>query len=1756
MSKNYRLRTTPGIDKNIRIKIDQDFDFIEILSLKLKQSDLYTRFCADYGVIAGRPLSNEDDEDPVISTLYPYKTLTDKNEDGYRYNLLPYVQEYGGHNPTGTFPDREDVLTRSEVLEVYEKYYKYTARTNDSGDFMIVGVPLGQQIIIMDADLSNIGCFSLRPSDLIRMGMGSEGQFDGPSFRSSTDLDSLPQIINQKKEVEVASFWGEEDLCNIGITRVDFDLRDSGIKIEPQAIFMGSIFSTTDEDALQSNCKPKFDSGNLCDLVTAPGRILAIRQTIYSDAAGLPILEQHNLDQGGNIIDNEGTWLTEVPMNLDYVTTNEFGEQILSNDPTVGIPTKAKYRFKIQYQNESFGQSVQRAEYLVPNIREYGWNSTTNANGPSDDTLQRQSYAFSLDWTDYGNTGTTIGQKMIRDAINCEDKFFEFNYNRVYTVSGFIDRWKWGFNRARHMGIKEITNRECSKTTNRMPVNDGVRNFDLLFFLFNIIITIFGFLVYVLVPLLHLIALFWPIAKWAIAIGVPLFLGYLTVFFFAAGVTAFPAIGLMVLSFGTALVFALATAFFIIKVSPLILATQGINGINLPSMAYPECEACSCETTNLELDEIIGDGTSGNLTVTTIRDQDIFTRKNSSFLSDVNSNNFWSNAPDESNCPENGCDDSTNFCGIRTDEFGGNQQTKINKYNLNSYGIRYALAGYPNLKVVGTPINRLFFPEESVVFIEDITYAQRLNLANIRQRYFDRPGVFFSQNIIKTKIENDGYYSDEFTDNVMVLMCDPNTIEQLPAGSLLSFVNPENINDNNINGYNVSGVTENQLGTNSITGTSSLFKQISLEYITENATTAYANITITGSTTERPYRFKGGVEYFQVITGMTVNDAFNLTTSSNMNYMRYFFLDTRQKIVYRKSCDGNPTESIVNPLKSTSIINQAWSNFNIVFLVRGVDPFSEKQVIKYDLSRLFGRQYNNITIKGNYYLNVPIQPNSGGVGADWWINDKTPESHEVFYTDPSQKLYYSPFNFRPDPNLYSGFTTNSIKYYSSLDKKSVEYGGFKAWNSDGYSLDKNLSNPPLKVLAFNDNSQTYLYNNGLSDFYGGNQEQKYRVPFITGSGSYSQTYQGNVEGGSFLYTNFSYRNTLLDFIYNPPGGGGGSLTYLNEYLNGQNAALSYGNNNNTYSNDTTDRRPRLFSPSYSVSNSSLSAYIDFDTTPAVDNAKLIIRSDRLPTSDNTQRPKDNNGDLGNSSFVLFQNDNFAIYRILDSGEVIPVGNTSTDQTGNSDDFAEDANSGSTSVLATFSCEGMVPLDCYSGTGENFGIKTPCADNENPTRITRGCYKLIQKPYFRDGSVKRDIKNFQEWKTRFRFTFGACRGVISHVFQNNWVNGSLYSFAFKKKTIFNSNNEPVNNIFCGGKSFDLIPVRPNQGPIYLNENTNTFYYRSTPYVLQQNGTNVTGYFIGQEPRFRDVFGTWKPIKDLYGRGSNDRNLFFPTTVMDLGPRDQFAKEICLNPQLENYLVETINSTSFNDTSDLLLLFILSRLTNSNVTGQLFNTGDASIDALFSRTDKRIDGDLAQLFSINSEYGIVPFNEQFYENGDIVLGYNNENFLGILFSSTTVNRIAMTPGTATFGNVQQLVGYPKTQEVPMYNWEIREPTGNGLFFQNSQASTAPSTIFGSQYNNWLTSIPTNTNKMYSIPYQKMSFNGADYFKATNGPSTGFIFNYNNLGERDFLWTNPSNQNKANFVVGAPYHFYFGLGKGKTALNRFISKYIIGG
>jgi hypothetical protein len=59
MSKTIRIRTTPnGSDKYIKVPIEQDFDFIEVLSLRISQEEAYRNFRADYGVIVGRVVIN------------------------------------------------------------------------------------------------------------------------------------------------------------------------------------------------------------------------------------------------------------------------------------------------------------------------------------------------------------------------------------------------------------------------------------------------------------------------------------------------------------------------------------------------------------------------------------------------------------------------------------------------------------------------------------------------------------------------------------------------------------------------------------------------------------------------------------------------------------------------------------------------------------------------------------------------------------------------------------------------------------------------------------------------------------------------------------------------------------------------------------------------------------------------------------------------------------------------------------------------------------------------------------------------------------------------------------------------------------------------------------------------------------------------------------------------------------------------------------------------------------------------------------------------------------------------------------------------------------------------------------------------------------------------------------------------------------------------------------------------------------------
>jgi hypothetical protein len=214
---SIRIRTTPNeSDSYINVDLSQKFDFIEILSLTLRQEDVYRRFCSDYGVVVGRvtvntgfgvpnakvsifiPIDDVDIENDEIFGLYPYEEVLNKNSDGLRYNLLPNTNETKDscNDPIGSFPNKREVLDNDDLTYVYCKYYKFTTTTNSSGDFMFFGVPVGAYQLHVDADISNIGIISQKPYDLIREGYNDK-MFESPSkYKSSNNLDTLAQIKN------------------------------------------------------------------------------------------------------------------------------------------------------------------------------------------------------------------------------------------------------------------------------------------------------------------------------------------------------------------------------------------------------------------------------------------------------------------------------------------------------------------------------------------------------------------------------------------------------------------------------------------------------------------------------------------------------------------------------------------------------------------------------------------------------------------------------------------------------------------------------------------------------------------------------------------------------------------------------------------------------------------------------------------------------------------------------------------------------------------------------------------------------------------------------------------------------------------------------------------------------------------------------------------------------------------------------------------------------------------------------------------------------------------------------------------------------------------------------------------------------------------------------------------------------------------------------------------------------------------------
>lgn len=484
MNKSQRIYFGENNDKFMKVKLEQDTDSFEFMSMSISTKDVYQDFNADYGVLVGRvlanggigvpnakvsifiPLDDDDAENSEIYSLYPYTTPRDKNNDGKRYNLLPRVSvinpKTGQIEPKqafGSFPIKEETVTNPPFVEVYKKYYKYTALTNNSGDYMIFGVPIGTQVIHLSVDITDIGEYSMNPASMVTNLGYSPNLFtdNNTRIKPSTDLGDLPNIETQEITVDVIPFWGDTENFEIGITRQDFRIRAT---LNSTFVLFGSVFTDQDSMLWGSDVNgvareirdfffvyPNHDHGggdsDWIALGAGSKRIGVVTETIYyypayiSDAeidSGDPETQMLKLDPSNySVYKRDGDFVFIVNCNRDKVVTNEVGEKIpvAYNNPN-GVFTTFKGFVILEITSE---------DLIMNGTTDFGGDATTIK--PFRMKIKFPQYAASEESFDSDDGSTSTAWRK-QHAFFEKDKFYSFSkFHGTIANNEGVDNNQW-----------------------------------------------------------------------------------------------------------------------------------------------------------------------------------------------------------------------------------------------------------------------------------------------------------------------------------------------------------------------------------------------------------------------------------------------------------------------------------------------------------------------------------------------------------------------------------------------------------------------------------------------------------------------------------------------------------------------------------------------------------------------------------------------------------------------------------------------------------------------------------------------------------------------------------------------------------------------------------------------------------------------------------------------------------------------------------------------------------------------------------------------------------------------------------------------------------------------------------------------------------------------------------------------------------------------------------------------------------------
>lgn len=449
-------------DKHIKLKLEQDVDFFEFMSMKISTKEFYENFNANYGVLVGRvianegigvpnakisifiPLQEEDENNNDIINFYPYKTPRDKNSEGKRYNLLPRVSSINPINnsinpkqPFGSFPIKPEIVTNPKFMKIYEKYYKYSTVTNDFGDYMIFGVPTGVQTVHMSVDITDIGKYSMTPPAMVTNLGYSPNLFtdNNTRIKPSTDLDDLVNIETQEISVDVIPFWGDVDNFDIGITRQDF-------RIRAQLINTITIFGTTFTDGEEINWGGSDRSDQINtrtrlyemknpipeNLSINRKRISRVNEKIYYYPANISDSEIDSNDfepiekalvlnpSEYSSFKRDGDFVFILNANRNKIITDDLGNDIpVSNDSVEGIFTEFRGFITFEYDEEELPISDT-------------WKANNRTYHQIRYKFKIPQYSNQIGKTNYSQDGAKEWRK----------QDFTFKGGRIYSVSRFI----------------------------------------------------------------------------------------------------------------------------------------------------------------------------------------------------------------------------------------------------------------------------------------------------------------------------------------------------------------------------------------------------------------------------------------------------------------------------------------------------------------------------------------------------------------------------------------------------------------------------------------------------------------------------------------------------------------------------------------------------------------------------------------------------------------------------------------------------------------------------------------------------------------------------------------------------------------------------------------------------------------------------------------------------------------------------------------------------------------------------------------------------------------------------------------------------------------------------------------------------------------------------------------------------------------------------------------------------------------------